>query len=269
MRFDDLTILIPVCDDRQITRCIASVDVSCRLMIVLNGASPDFEAWVRGACPYAQFVTSTRAGLGHAYNLGLGACRTEYALLMDSDCVFLPGTIEKLRRGLETAVLSKGRVQFAYGRSVVSRAIAAYRTYHTSDQLSAFSPPLALSRSAVKLLLGSFFDEALAWSEDLDFDRRVRARGIRIAHLPDAVVVHPPLTLLADLRAAFRYGTGYAVGERKGVFPPPRHRGWRDRMAADHRHFNEVRAAKGTIAAVYATLWTQVYRLGFWSERCR
>jgi GT2 family glycosyltransferase len=205
--------------------------------------------------------------LGHAYNLGLEACPTEYALLMDSDCIFVPGTIEKLRRGLDAAVLSKGAVQFSHGRGVVSRAIAAYRTFHTSDHLSAFSPPLALSRSAVKLLLGGYFDEALAWAEDLDFDRRVKARGIRIAHLPEASVVHPPLTLSQDLRAAFRYGTGYAVGERKGIFPSPRNRTWRERLDADLWHFKVVLSAKGTAAALYAMIWAQAYRLGFWSER--
>ena len=267
MRLDDLTILIPVRDDRRVVRCIASMDVDCPVLLVLNGASPEFQAWVRVACPRAQLVVTPRAGLGHAYNLGLEACRTEYALLMDSDCVFQPGTIEKLRRGLESAVLSKGRTVFSRSRGPISGAIAAYRTFHTSDHLSAFSPPLALSRAALKLLLGHYFDEDLAWSEDLDFDRRVKARGIRIAHSPDAVIVHPPLTLLQDLRSAYRYGTGYAMGERKGVFPAPQRRSWRDRLRTDSRHFRLVRSAKGTAASLYAMLWMQAYRLGFRSER--
>jgi glycosyltransferase involved in cell wall biosynthesis len=263
MRLDDITILVPVRDDCRIERCLASIDVGCPVVVALNGATPEFAAWVRRACPQARVVATDRPGLGGAYNLGLARCDTDYVLLMDSDCTFAPGAIAALRRGLRTAVLAKGTVVFADGGSGVSRTIAAYRTFHTADRLSAFSPPLALSRAGIMALLGRYFDEGLAWAEDLDFDARVQARGIRIAACPDAVVIHPPLTLAEDLRAAFRYGTGYSQGMRRGLFPPPPRRSRLAQMRADLVHAREVRAGKGLAAALYALLWLQAHRRGF------
>lgn len=265
-RIDDLTIIIPVRDDRRLVACLDSVDVDCHTLVVLNSATPEFEAWARAACQSAHFLATPRAGLGHAYNLGLTACRTEYALLMDSDCVFMSGTIEKIRRQLDGAALSKGRVVFSHRRSMLSKAIAAYRTFHTADRVSAFSPPLALSRTAVKLLLNNYFNEKLPWSEDLDFDRRVTARGIRIAYAGDAVIVHPALSMAQDLRSAYRYGTGYAIGVREGVFPPVPPRQWWRRLCSDGRHFGAVKATKGMAAALYALVWIRAYRLGFSAE---
>jgi glycosyltransferase involved in cell wall biosynthesis len=231
MTICDLTILIPVRRDRRLALCLASIDVECRVLVVLNGATTEFEHWVRTLRPDLEVVVSARAGIGHAYNLGLAACRTEYALLMDSDCTFRRGTIGRIRAGLDSAALSKGRVSFSH-RSHLSRVIAAYRTYTTSSFVNAFSPPLGLSRAAIELLLGNFFDDELIWAEDLDFDHRVRARGIRIAYDPDAVVVHPALTPAEDLRAAYHYGVGYAVGARKGVFPSPTRKGIVGRVLA-------------------------------------
>ncbi len=264
-QISDLTVLIPVRDDRRVAACVSSIDVLCPVLLVLNGATEVFERWVRAACPAANVVTTARVGLGHAYNVGLAACRSEHALLMDSDCLFTPGTIVKLRRGLKSAALSKGRVVFSH-HGPLSRVIAAYRTYHTSDRISAYSPPLALSRTAVKLLLGYFFDEDLAWSEDFDFDLRVSQRGLRIAYDPTATVLHPALTLRQDLRAAFNYGMGYAVGVRKGVFPSPVKKGVWERAALHAKRFRTVRDSKGTAAAMYAVAWTEAYRAGFRSE---
>lgn len=258
---DDLTVLIPVRDDRRLLGAIGSMEVECAVMVVLNGATPAFEAWVRERVPPRTRVLSLpEPGLGRAYNEGLRACDTEYALLMDSDCRFAPGTIERLRRGLAHAPLSKGRVAFE-AADCWSRVVAQYREFHTSDFVNAYSPPLALSRTLVEVLLGGFFREELAWSEDFEFDRRVRQRGLRIHHDPEAVIFHPPLGLRADLRAAYNYGRGYAMGERLGVLPRAQ-RGPVERLRRRWRHFDDVWRAKSLPAGLYALVWNEVLRAG-------
>lgn len=258
---DDLTVLVPVRDDRRLVDALASMDVECPVLVVLNGATPAFEAWVRERVPpRTRLLCLPEPGLGRAYNEGLRACETEHALLMDSDCRFAPGTIARLRRGLAHAPLSKGRVVFE-ARDRWSGIVAQYREFHTSDFVNAYSPPLALSRTVIELLLGGFFCEALAWSEDFEFDRRVRQRGIRIHHDPEAVIFHPPLGLRADLRAAYNYGRGYAMGERLGVLPSPR-RSPVERLRRRLRHFAEVRRAKSLPAGLYALVWNEVLLAG-------
>ena len=257
----DLTILIPVRDDRRLPSCIASIDFPCCVLVVLNGATAEFDAWVRAACPDVSILRLAKPGLGAAYNAGLAACSTEFVLLMDSDCRFLPGTIARLRGLLANAPLAKGRVLFeAVGP--VSRAIAAYRAWHTGDRANAFSPPLAFSRTVLRLTLGHYFDEALAWSEDLDFDRRVQAARLRIEHDPDAAVLHPPLSLMVDLRAAYHYGVGYAVGESKGLFPSAPALSISARVVRDLRHAVLVARQKGFPAGVYSLMWWAAFRRG-------
>lgn len=257
----DLTVLIPVRDDRFLCACIASIDFPCHVLVVLNGATAEFDAWVRLTCPAVSILRLSRPGLGAAYNAGLAACATEFVLLMDSDCRFLPGTIAKLRGLLENAPLAKGRVLFdAVGSA--SRAVAAYRAWHTGDRANAFSPPLAFSRTVLRLTLGHYFDDALVWSEDLDFDRRVQAAKLRIEHDPTAVVLHPPLGLMQDLLAAYHYGAGYAVGERKGLFPGAATLSAAARVRRDLRHALLVARQKGFAAGLYSLTWWAAFRRG-------
>ncbi len=228
---------------------------------MLNGATASFDAWVHTVCPSASIVRLAEPGLGAAYNAGLAACATEYVLLMDLDCRFAPGAISRLRSLLDTAPLAKGRVVFE-ANGPMSRAVAAYRSYHTGDRVNAFSPPLAFSRTLLKMALGYFFDDGLTWSEDLDFDRRVQSARLRIAHDPQAIVLHPPLSLPADLRAAYRYGMGYAIGERKGLFPSRAPRPFAARVARDLRHVRMVTGGKGLSAGLYSFAWWVAFRLG-------
>ena len=258
---EDLTILVPVKDDRRVIECLASRDVACPVLVVLNGATATFEGWVRSSLPEdARVMSLPEPGLGRAYNRGLEACTTEYALLMDSDCRFAPGTIARLRRGLAHAPLSKGRVVFE-SDDWPSSIVAQYRHFHTSDFVNAYSPPLALSRTVLRMMLGGFFHEQLEWSEDFEFDRRVRARGLRIHHDPEARIFHPAISPRADLRAAFNYCRGHAIGERLGVLPSA------DlplplRVRRQWRHFEAVRRAKSLPAALYSVVWNEVLTLG-------
>lgn len=256
------TIIIPVKNDRRVLDCVASIDQPCPVLVVVNGSPRLFFELAKRTLFNCCVVTCPQAGLGRAYNYGLDLCTTEYAILMDADCVFSEGTIQRLIDGFRSAPLSKGRVVFRYS-SLLSKFIAKYREHHTSDWINAYSPPLGLSRSLVKHFLGSFFDDGLEWAEDLDFDFRVQEKGIRIAYDPDAIVYHPPLRIAQDLQAAKCYGQGYAQGVKRGIFPKPEVKTFEKRFISEARHMYNVAHIKGFGTALYSLIWRQYYRAGF------
>jgi glycosyltransferase involved in cell wall biosynthesis len=260
----DLTIIVPVKDDHLIKRCLASIDVVCPILVVLNGATKEFSIWLHGVVrnyPEAEVVEISEPGLGRAYNVGIESCRTEYVLLMDSDCVFLPGCIDRLRRNQNRALLSKGYVSFE-DSGYWSAIVAKHRTYNTSSFINAFSPPLMLSRSGIRLMLGHFFDADLTWSEDFEFDRRVRQKGIAIHRDRQAVVSHPPISPLKDLRSAINYGKGYGQGIKKGLFPEPKMLKGRMLLRQYLRLWTTWRYELRVPVAIYGILWMLCYRIG-------
>lgn len=121
----DLSVVIPAHTDLRLAQCLASIDVPVEVVIVLNRAS---EAVTRIAHnhPGAKVAVLDEANLGKAYNAGIKHSSCTKVLLMDSDCVFAPGTIGALYLGLSEAPLAKGRVVFR-SSGPLSRTVARAR----------------------------------------------------------------------------------------------------------------------------------------------
>jgi glycosyltransferase involved in cell wall biosynthesis len=221
----DITIVIPVCDDPLIYRCLASVDVTCPIIISANG-SPDW--YLEELVTYAKatahvtVLTTAECGIGLAYNRAISQAFTSLVLLMDSDCIFEPGAIAAMAAAAASCGLVKGRVQFEVeGRG--SRLVAAARRL-TEDPLvtkkvNAYSPPLLYRTSIIDKMGGYHFNAAMKWREDRDFELRRRKADLPVQLVSTAIIWHKPLRLRDDLRSVWSYGTGQAHGEWLGVLP--------------------------------------------------
>jgi GT2 family glycosyltransferase len=220
----EITIIIPVCDDPLIFRCLASIDVVCPVIISTNG-SP---AWfLEGLVTYAKaaskvtVLSTAQRGIGLAYNQAISRAMTPLVLLMDSDCVFEPGCIATMVAAASCG-LAKGRVRFeTEGRG--SRLVAAARRL-TEDPLvtkkvSAYSPPLLYRTSIIEKMGGYHFNSAMKWREDRDFELRRRKADLLVQLVPEAIIWHKPLSLRDDLRSVWSYGMGQAHGEWLNVLP--------------------------------------------------
>ncbi|WP_125774300.1 glycosyltransferase family 2 protein [Antribacter gilvus] len=220
-----ITVVIPVCDDPLIFRCLASIDLPCRVIVSANGSPPWFLDALRRyaqATPRIAVLSRAGKGIGGAYNHAIDHVSTPWIVLMDSDCVFEPGAISRLMARSADADVVKGRVCFE-SNNAVSRLVASARRL-TEDpvlthKVSAYSPPLLYRIEVVGQMGGYHFDSRLAWREDRDFELRRRRAGIPVCAAPDAVIWHKPLSLRDDLRSVWAYGTGQAMGERLGVLP--------------------------------------------------
>ncbi|MFD3587353.1 glycosyltransferase family 2 protein [Streptomyces sp. NPDC058683] len=220
----DLTIVIPVCDDPLIYRCLASIDVTCSTIISTNGSPTWFldglVTYARAA-PQVTVLSTSERGIGQAYNRAISQAVTPLVLLMDSDCVFEPGAIAAMLAAA-SAELVKGRVRFeTRGRG--SRLVAAARRL-TEDPLvtrkvNAYSPPLLYRTSIVEKMGGYHFNTAMKWREDRDFELRRRTSDLPVRLVPEAVIWHKPLSPRDDLRSVWSYGAGQAQGEWLKVLP--------------------------------------------------
>lgn len=253
----DLSIVIPVSSDLRIVDCIRSVDEDVEIVVSLNKPTNALKQALQG---YTVTLTEIdEANLSKAYNEGIAKAKYENILLMDSDCVFEKGAIRKIFNGLEGHALSKGVVVFQ-GGNWMNNIVAKVRAFSTSDDLSAFSPPLAFKKSIVNEI-GYYFDPDLIWEEDLDFDQRVKKAKLKINWIKDGLIYHPKLSFKQDLRSAYNYGRGHGIGLYKGIYKenklPKEIKKKMNKVIYAH-----LRETKGLGTDLYFMVWKKFYRKG-------
>ena len=256
----NLSILIPVKDDTRIVNCINSIDEEVEVVVVMNDPSDEIIDIVSKLQVKSVFLPE--ANLSKAYNAGIEASKYDKILLMDSDCIFEKGTIRKLYNGALNSKLSKGRVVFTYD-SLQSKIVSKVREFTTSDYCNAFSPPLIIDRS-LKNELGYFFNPALIWEEDLDFNARIAMKRIRIHWNKGAVIYHPPLRIKNDLKAAFNYGRGHGIGINEGIF---QEESLKERVRRLKKSYKIIKEKKGILECFYYRIWNFQYQKGIREER--
>ena len=214
-----LTIVIPCKDDRRVLDCIASIDVDCEVVVVVNGSADAFVAEIEPALSACGAIMACleEANLSAALEHGVRAAQNDAILFMDADCLFEPGSIAQLLAamasgGADNAVY-KGTVCFDIGTGLLSKFIARSRHIHTTAPPTAFKPPLLVHRCLAPRIGGYFFDARLLWKEDADLDWRLRQAGVAVVPVPDARIHHAALDIRADLRSNYRYGVGAALGK--------------------------------------------------------
>ncbi|GAB2793768.1 glycosyltransferase family 2 protein [Streptomyces daliensis] len=255
----DTSVVIPVKDDPLVVQCVASVDEDVEIVLALNGADEATHRRIRALDRPVRVAEIDEPNLGAAYNAAIDAAGRRHVLLMDSDCVFLPGTIRALAEAVADHPVVKGRVRFRSARGRLSRWIEQSRSFQIADHVNAYSPPLIYDRDIVDRIGGYHYSGLIHWEEDREFDFRLQLAGIPVAYLPDAVVEHAPQSGLTDLRSGLRYGIGEGIGQELGLFPTPRMR-WR--LANDLGSIVSIGRRKGPGPAFYRTAWLTSYHLG-------
>lgn len=251
----NLSVLIPVKDDIRIVNCINSIDEEVEVVVVMNDPSDEIVDIVSRL--NVKSITIPEANLSKAYNVGIATATYDKILLMDSDCIFEKGTIKKLYNGSFNAKLSKGMVIFRYD-SLQSKIVSRVRSFTTSDYCNAFSPPLIIDRS-LESELGYFFNPALIWEEDFDFNKRVAERRIKIHWNKGAKIYHPPLSMKDDLRAAYNYGVGHGIGINEGIFEEESNKERNKRLKNSYKL---LRKEKGLLEFLYYIVWNKMYQKG-------
>ena len=259
-----VSIVIPCSDDPLIGRCLESIDENIETIVSLNAPSSQVLE-ILAMYPNTKTITSQIKGIARAYNLGIESATHDRILLMDSDCVFSQGTIARMDDLASEYSVVKGKVQFQHNNKV-SEVVARLREFTTSDQINAYSPPLLFDRRIIDQI-GYYFHPSLIWSEDADFDRRVKQAGIPIGYDPEATILHKPLTIPDDLRSAFFYGVGRQIGKEVGVYSPHTFHSFVDNVAKVSETTIDIYKSKDAlVAAYYLFLWNPAFRIGTFTQ---
>jgi hypothetical protein len=209
---------------RELTGCLRSLAGSPpgaleRVIVVDNGSTDDSAAAAREAWPKVEVLEMGRnAGFAAANNAALRRATAPLALLLNSDTIVPPGSIDRLvGRLIDTGAVAAGprlvddggRPEVSHGSmlSPWSEARQAWRqrdarrdtpaarrrtarlvaTERTVDWVSGAC--LLVVREAA-LEAGLLDERYFMYEEDVDFCAALRARGGRILFTPAAEVVH-------------------------------------------------------------------------------
>jgi glycosyltransferase involved in cell wall biosynthesis len=234
----NLSVVIPCKDDPAVVACVDSVDCDVEIVIVLNGSPPGFcEDLERRLGNRARIEILPHANLSHALEHGIQSAYCDHIVLMDSDCVFAPGSLAAVDHAFATNdpdnEVYRGDIVFEPGSNCRTRLVARSRSRRMGARLCAYKPPLAFSRKLRERLGGYFFDMRLRWREDADLDQRVRRAGIRIVRIAQCRIHHKPLYPVTDLRHSFYYGVGEAIGRHLHIPLLPPNRSWSETFRHD------------------------------------
>jgi mycofactocin system glycosyltransferase len=201
---DELTVVIPVRDrPEELRRCLAALDRRLRVVVVDDGSADGSAVTSIAAEHDAQVVRldgqATAGGPGAARNAGLAVATTPFVAFVDSDCVVGPGFPGRLLAHLDdpaVALVAPRIVALEPGRG----SLATYEAHHSALDMgpaeARVAPGTALpyvpSAALVARVaaLGTGFDTALGYGEDVDLVWRLDRAGWQVRYDPAATVAH-------------------------------------------------------------------------------
>lgn len=257
-----ISIVIAVADDKKIINCLRSIDVFCEVVIVANGATRevmdilyDFSKKMN-----LKVIEQEERNLSKARDIGIIAASNNNILLMDTDCVFVPGTIRRFNDLLEINEnkIINGSIEFE-SNTFGSRLVKNARDYinNHSNTGYAFAPSLGMKKDLIDLIGGYYFDHSIKWVEDAELNVRLRKYKIPIYNVPEARIIHSSISVKKDLRAAFNYGVGKRVGVNKGIMKG---------VGAFWGHTLPIIRDKGLLTALFMVVWNISYTIGYYSQ---
>ncbi len=221
----DATVVVPVRDrPALLDGCLAGL-AGAYPVVVVDDASRDPAAVAAVAARHGATLVrrDVNGGPGAARNTGLSQVDSDVVVLLDSDCVPVPGWVERLAAHLAdplVAVVAPRIVPATPVRTAVGRYDAVRGSLDMGGREGTVAPgtrvpyvptaALVVRRAALLDVArdGYVFDPALTCGEDVDLVWRLRAAGWRVRYDPSVHIGHhEPDTWRALLGRRFRYGT--------------------------------------------------------------
>lgn len=268
----NISVVIPVCNDLRLKACIDSIDEKVEVVISLNKPTKELKDLIKSMQKAQKEKKKYQnikfniceidyPSIAGAYNKGIKHASYENILLMDSDCIFEKGCIRKLHQNIKSHLLSKGKVVFS-SDSFVTKMVARAREFHTSDKVSAYSPPLLFKKKIINKIGGYYFHPSLCWLEDSEFDKRVQNAKLEIAYDKSARVIHPPLNPARDLKSAYWYGVGKRIGVELGIHDKPT-----GLMGSIRKYIFSAPKSKGYLSGLYLFIWKMALFVGYYTQK--
>ncbi|MCH8049159.1 glycosyltransferase family 2 protein [Patescibacteria group bacterium] len=209
---------------RQTLRSLrrAAPQLNIEMIVIDNNPAAGLFSLLKREFPEAGYISNEKnLGFGGAMNVGIRASKGEYILIFNPDIVVQPGSLEELKRFMDTSpdvgivgpklLNADGTLQHscyrlptlmlpAYrrtplgklqkGRAVVEHYLMMDEDHHeTMDVDSLIGAALFTRRSALDQV-GLFVEQFFLYYEDIDLCRRFWENGYRVVYHPQAQMVH-------------------------------------------------------------------------------
>ncbi|MGK5738663.1 glycosyltransferase [Micromonospora sp. URMC 103] len=210
----DVSIVVLAWEDFERTRaCVLSMPPEAEIVVVDNGSSEHIRQALSEFCAQ-QGVTYVQSGsnLGYARGMNLGVRHTSRAnvILSNNDIIVHDGAVARLLAALDdpgvgaafpAVVTPTGVQQTEGGRFLTMRVGLAHATGLSlvMPRLRIVAPPadadwltgpfVALRRSTFDAI-GGVDETSFFYSEDMRLCWAVRQHGLRLAYVPEAVIMH-------------------------------------------------------------------------------
>ena len=220
----DATVVIPVKDrSALLDRCLTALGRDYPVIVVDDGSrDPHTTAEVAARHGAKVIHRAVCGGAGAARNTGLAEVRSEFVVMVDSDCVPMPGWIEELAPQLAdplVGAVAPRIVPWSTADSGVDRYTRVSGSLDLGDREARVAPVTRVAYVPTAALIArrsalldvargdDVFDPEMSSGEDVDLVWRLHGAGWRIRYVPSVHVRHQePATWRALLSRRFQYG---------------------------------------------------------------
>lgn len=265
MSSKELSIVIRCGDDPNVLDCISSIDCDSEIIVSFTGNS-DLAKRIRRTG--ALCVETVAGNLSSVSNTGVEKASGNYVVITDSDTVFEPGTLEKLKNALVHYKVARARIRFMNPSNKFFTGIIASARDYVNNLRLVYTPGIAIRRDLLGEVQGRLFNDVVHYAVDADLDLRIKRAGIPVAFLEDSYIRHSAISVKHDLQAAFRIGKGCArsisfwnADGRLGDIPVMTLKGVPPYLLPD------LLKKKGFMVLIYQLIWDLFYWTGFFVER--
>lgn len=272
MKLIPLSIIIPVSKDIKIKKCLSSIQDNLEIIVVLNNNPSqevvDLVKDDKRCVPI--FLDTAECNLAHVINTGVQKAKNEKIIIMNSDCFFPEGILDKININLNNFDIVKARISFLYdtfSESLVAKVRYLYN-HIFNNKKNIFCPGLAFNRKIIKEVGGYLFDEDMGWGEDADLSRRIYEAQLSYLFMEDEIV-HLPESIHHDLGTAIRIGMGKRMRDYKNNISPIT--GARamffDIFLDRYQHLRLSFEYEGLIVTIYLFIWKIFFFLGYFHHK--
>ena len=268
MKTIPISIIIPVSKDIKIKECLNSIRDDLEIVVVLNNnPSEEVINIVRNdkRC-IAIFLNTVGCNLSQALNIGVQKAKNEKIIIMNSDCVFPEGILDKIDNSLDDVDVVKARVSLLYNTFLESLVAKVRYLYNHifNNQRNIFCPGVAFNKKIISKIGGYLFDEDMGWGEDADLSRRIHKFKLPYVFIKEEII-HLPESIFHDLKTAMKIGIGKRIRDYKDdlLFKMGVKNLFYDIVFDRKEHFRLSFKHYGLIVTMYLIVWKIFYFFGY------
>ncbi|MCY3414708.1 MAG: hypothetical protein INQ03_23870 [Candidatus Heimdallarchaeota archaeon] len=206
----EISIVIRCCDDWSVLKCIESIDENVDIVVSMC-YNQELEKQIREFSNNVQIVNVPKGNLSITSNRGMDKAKFQKVIDIDSDTIFIPGTINEIDELLNNHEAVNVKIVFEHNGKGFSRLVALARQYVNSKDVF-FTPGIAYQKAILPKIGNKLFNEQVPFAVDAELNFRINQNQINYTTTKGGIT-HKEEKVSHDLKSAFRIGKGCRLGK--------------------------------------------------------